>query len=573
MFKWLFKKKNEKNPGTTSPIMSSTSSLPPSLIADLGELNLTEERLKRYADEADTLVSSTRENELRDKAKFVRGKAISKTLNNIKLSMKVDLCFVLDCTGSMGHHISAARDCILQVINYIKRTNPSIELWVGFCGYRDHNDGSSRLQIFDFTDQYDQFIQYMLNVKPSSSSDNDDAPEDVLGGLNAAITKMNWKNNTRVLFHIGDSPPHGKNFTNLEDNYPSGDPYGLTAENVLKNLQSKNILYFFGKITNHTEKMLQIFRSIIGEFPVFDLVGADPIQLIEKFIKATSSSITIAVSLTSTIGSNSKEIYSLQLKKLHMNPNEPDWNILPLQKGVVMWYLIPKTLNELKDPKYFNKSNLSTKSFSFKIASQPFSAGAEKCAYYVIDTKSNPTKKMVIKKYLNVGKCNPLEKYLESVEVSSVAIFLSTEFNRITERKKIPKINFLDVKLLRNGTIINDHQYYSIESKLENAEYKRFNTNSGVITEFRLTLEAFVHFTYEYTEGYLVVCDLQGIELDDKFLLTDPAIHCIDSLRFGGTNFGEDGINKLFLANHRCNDICKQLKLRHINNDKVANQT
>jgi len=61
-----------------------------------------------------------------------------------------------------------------------------------------------------------------------------------------------------------------------------------------------------------------------------------------------------------------------------------------------------------------------------------------------------------------------------------------------------------------------------------------------------------------------VVYDLQGIELTDEFLLTDPAIHCIDSLRFGRTNFGEKGIKRCFLENHRCNDVCKKLGLSHI---------
>ncbi|EXX75523.1 hypothetical protein RirG_041060 [Rhizophagus irregularis DAOM 197198w] len=77
-----------------------------------------------------------------------------------------------------------------------------------------------------------------------------------------------------------------------------------------------------------------------------------------------------------------------------MNPNEPNWNILPLQEGVVMWYHILNTLEELKDPNYFNKSNLFSKSLSFKIASQPFSAGVEKYAYFALDM---PTKKMVMK--------------------------------------------------------------------------------------------------------------------------------------------------------------------------------
>ncbi|CAB4439743.1 unnamed protein product [Rhizophagus irregularis] len=182
---------------------------------------------------------------------------------------------------------------------------------------------------------------------------------------------MDWQNKTQVLLRI---PPHGRNY----DNYPDGDLYGLTAESVSEKLQSKDILYFFGKITDYTEKMLQIFHSIIVLF-----------------------------------GSKSRNIYS----------NVPVWDILPLQKRVIMWYGIPGTPDDLKNPKYFNKLNLFSRSFTFKIASQPFSA-----------------------EYLKVGeRNNPLEKYLEAVEVSTVAYFLSTKFNWIAEQKNITiKVNFLD---------------------------------------------------------------------------------------------------------------------------------
>ena len=64
-----------------------------------------------------------------------------------------------------------------------------------------------------------------------------------------------------------------------------------------------------------------------------------------------------------------------------------------------------------------------------------------------------------------------------------------------------------------------------------------------------------------------MVIDLQGIELDNEFLLTDPAIHCVNTLRFGRTNFGDEGINQCFLIKHKCNDICKKLGLIHINNE------
>ncbi|RGB43206.1 kinase-like domain-containing protein [Rhizophagus diaphanus] len=92
-------------------------------------------------------------------------------------------------------------------------------------------------------------------------------------------------------------------------------------------------------------------------------------------------------------------------------------------------------------------------------------------------------------------------------------------------------------------------------------KFKRFNINNGIIKEYHSTLEAFAHFTYEQTKGYLVVYDLQGIEIDGQFLLTDPAIHCEDRLRFGKTNLGERGIKECFLANHKCGKVCEKLGL------------
>src|SRR6266496_1913779 len=160
MSKWFCLKKNSNTQSSNTSISSST-------VSDLDKLNLTEERLKRYVDEANTLSSDTTlaanntENDLKTKAKFLREKAVSKALNNIKDSMKVDLCFVLDCTKSMEPHIAAAKDCILHVTNYIKQTNPNIELRVGFCGYRDHDHGTDRLQVFDFTDKHEQFTKYI----------------------------------------------------------------------------------------------------------------------------------------------------------------------------------------------------------------------------------------------------------------------------------------------------------------------------------------------------------------------------------------------------------------------------
>ncbi|CAG8638746.1 31736_t:CDS:1, partial [Racocetra persica] len=523
-----------------------TGRVPESLI---GNAKLLEERLKRYEDENDQISSTST---LIDRVTYLRKNRehdVSKAITNVEDSMNVDLCFVLDCTSSMGGHITAAKTHILKVANYVNNNNSNIKFWVGFCGYRDHND-YDRLQIFDFTNSLKKFESYITNKVMAKGGG--DTPEDVLGGLDAAINMMTWSNATRILIHIGDAPPHGRRFTegtnilNKHDSYPNGDPYGLTAESVLKEMQSKNILYHFGLIDESTEVMLEIFSEIIGEFPVFDLMttGSNPLILVDKFCKATSSAIFSSITLTTTLR-NSKSIYDLQRKKLEINPFEPDWTKLSERTGEILCYVPPKTLAEVMDEFYFINLNFTVQNISFKLAPQPFSVGAERYAYFAFNTKLGQDNKLVIKKYHDI-KASSMEQYLESVEIFSIAHFLSTEFNIAANRVGInKKVTFIDVKVLCDKTDFNS--YYTIEKYISNTEFKRFNVNSGIITEFHSILEAFAHFTYQYTKGYLVVYDLQGANLHNEFLLTDPAIHCVDLLRFGTTNLGKNGIQKCFL--------------------------
>ena len=72
----------------------------------------------------------------------------------------------------------------------------------------------------------------------------------------------------------------------------------------------------------------------------------------------------------------------------------------------------------------------------------------------------------------------------------------------------------------------------------------------------------FRHWTYQITNKYLIVTDLQGFNRSDKeYLLTDPAItSALGLLRFTNTNLGIDG-EKHFFESHQCNLICKHLKL------------
>ena len=45
------------------------------------------------------------------------------------------------------------------------------------------------------------------------------------------------------------------------------------------------------------------------------------------------------------------------------------------------------------------------------------------------------------------------------------------------------------------------------------------------------------------------------------YKLTDPALHCLDSMRFGSTNHLEKGM-KAFFKTHKCNGFCRAMGLK-----------
>lgn len=57
------------------------------------------------------------------------------------------------------------------------------------------------------------------------------------------------------------------------------------------------------------------------------------------------------------------------------------------------------------------------------------------------------------------------------------------------------------------------------------------------------------------------VCDLQGVKYHSEYKLTDPVVHSVDRL-FGATDLGVAGM-EMVLANHECNNICRQLRLQN----------
>lgn len=113
---------------------------------------------------------------------------------------------------------------------------------------------------------------------------------------------------------------------------------------------------------------------------------------------------------------------------------------------------------------------------------------------------------------------------------------------------------------------------FTLERTLEIWAFTKYNSNGADVftaPEQRLTpvakrrrthileaAEALSHYSLDHSRGAVLVCDLQGVETE----LTDPEIHTHDGKGLGIGNRGRDGVTD-FVARHRCNFVCKSLKL------------
>eukprot|EP00930_Biecheleria_cincta_P011256 TRINITY_DN1138_c0_g2_i5.p1 TRINITY_DN1138_c0_g2~~TRINITY_DN1138_c0_g2_i5.p1 ORF type:complete len:754 (-),score=81.95 TRINITY_DN1138_c0_g2_i5:223-2484(-) len=96
--------------------------------------------------------------------------------------------------------------------------------------------------------------------------------------------------------------------------------------------------------------------------------------------------------------------------------------------------------------------------------------------------------------------------------------------------------------------------------------YRKFNSNNGWFPTPKDNIidymQALSHFSYDWSGGALLLCDLQGAFTKDyetgRFVLTDPAIHSKEEGTYGDTDCGLRG-QEAFFAYHTCTRWCNRL--------------
>jgi hypothetical protein len=152
---------------------------------------------------------------------------------DLRAAASLDVCVALDCTGSMAGCIRTAKDEICSLVDAIQEFYPDVPLRIAFVGY----PGAQRLVVLSFTTSIEEF---KAKLSEQVATGGGDGPVDIMGCLDA-ISKLQWKSATRILFHVGDAPCHGTRFHDMGDDHPAGDPLGLTPEVILPNLRDQQV--------------------------------------------------------------------------------------------------------------------------------------------------------------------------------------------------------------------------------------------------------------------------------------------------------------------------------------------
>jgi hypothetical protein len=231
-------------------------------------------------------------------------------------------------------------------------------------------------------------------------------------------------------------------------------------------------------------------------------------------------------------------------------------------EGVELIYY--KVEGSIESPTLVPKNKVIKKMY---VRSKPFAKGALRRAWAMKDEEGN---KYVLKTYINPDLATSTR--MEQLEVQCVSQHIAEKYNeKIKEINRKKKTSYksvfvCDTFLIKFPSSATASFQFSGEShcgeSLLKGVYRKWTNNYDNYKRAGPTLISFCHFSWSYTNGKLMVCDLQGVADEASYQLTDPAIHSTNRKKYGRSNLGEGGFRGFFM-NHSCAAvaICTDLSL------------
>ena len=534
-------------------------------------------------------------------------KRFHQNYEQMKSEEHINLLFLLDVTGSMNKY----RDLLVDSIDLIssklshyaesdssskeKEENKKLFLKIKYASiaYRDKKD-NVQFEIQQFTSNKQQFIN---NIKKLNCEGGLDVCEDIKGALQTMLKEIVWQSQYKYVVLIADSPCHGNNYHDslLSDDYPDDD---MMIE--LKEMASQEIIFIGITFTKSVEKMYNeieaIYKTNHGKFHLIeeeDLKNirngsASSMNIVNLFAQRISEPVFQDFS-DKTIKKYAQEKKISAIYLGCKNKTEKDFQKLFISETFLPMdceVFVINYVNDLK-PYYSNIYDLQVEAKKFnewrcEISSDAATSGSFRRVYLLKVFKDKDEKNYI--QYL--AKC-PKEKtcydnikdIIEEWRGSLFARHMSKLFRSETYEKckKKPEfdVSFNDVFIIKSK---NAEAYYAVEKVIE-GPFTKYNNNLGWAAHFNRSnaenlkkskwdfesfnkvAQAFSHYTFQKSQGYFLVCDLQGVIQN----LTDPLVLTKKNTK-NNANTSAMGI-LAFFQTHICNHICKELELEVM--DKV----
>mmetsp|Transcript_29315 Transcript_29315/g.63155 ORF Transcript_29315/g.63155 Transcript_29315/m.63155 type:complete len:525 (+) Transcript_29315:80-1654(+) len=410
---------------SSSVLVSSSAAVSSQTVAEMAAkiARLEEQCAKESSSRKRALQHHQQQEQLR--ATKTRKLGIAALVEQLKRNATLDLLIMLDCTSSMRCFMTSAKSQITQLVAELGNLYPDISLRLGFVGYRDHCNGRLHIVQLPFTHSVADFQTFVSAQQPIRAGGGNFA--DVLGGLQAAAA-MQWASTTRILYHLGDQPCHGKEFNKSSN---PGVPTGLSALTQLKALSGQDVLYFFGQITSCTDKMIARFNELMQT----QFVDQTPLTA-SNMMRVITSSVT--TSLSTTLSSSSRtDGHTSSCKMFKIDSVMPDWAGVKIERAVRFSVIQPSSMDALVDEADDSvvESYPHPEAVQLLVASRPFAQGAVRLAYHALELPTatgsgagagiKGGQSRVLKESKSAGKAHQkLERYRSYLSPQRAAAYL-----------------------------------------------------------------------------------------------------------------------------------------------------
>eukprot|EP00443_Scrippsiella_acuminata_P037234 CAMPEP_0115193286 /NCGR_PEP_ID=MMETSP0270-20121206/13474_1 /TAXON_ID=71861 /ORGANISM="Scrippsiella trochoidea, Strain CCMP3099" /LENGTH=632 /DNA_ID=CAMNT_0002606547 /DNA_START=54 /DNA_END=1949 /DNA_ORIENTATION=- len=407
-----------------------------------------------------------------------RREVIGRVIEAYEQAERLNVCFVVDCTGSMSRHIDAVKTQIRWIVHELRARLPSMQLHLAFVGYRDHCD-ACRVEVLPFTRSVDEFRDFVAGMRATGGGG--DGPEDVHGALEKAC-ELDWSINdaaTRVIVHVADFPAHGTRYNDCpRDSYPGGDPRGLDLEVLVRQLRDLSVQYVFGHITDHTQKMTRVLNEALGDY-IEDKDMMD-VELVAEVVTASLQS-SVASTVSTLTSSPGAEV----LPPVVLSDAAPDWESIDAEEIVLQEVRRVADISSLRAGSDASLTRqVDQRIATVSIADLPFAQGESRVARHALRGDGSAAVAKHFKRRPEDGEedhdgdaglpfASTLDAHLTLSEVSAVAGFLAEAFNATREGGE--SIHFLASATAHGPNVVP----CNLEDALPAGEFRRFSNNIG----------------------------------------------------------------------------------------------